>query len=222
MKNEKLFWIAIVSLLISAGLWALSFHTLPVSNKTDDWSNFGSYLGGVTGPLLSFISIILVLRTISLTQKNHEEQIKLIVQEQTYAKFNDLCEYLESAVNRSWLNEERPYFQELIDDLKTSVLWNDRFREGDSTHNYAITFDCAVIILRRENKSIDEIALVLESILKHILSYNTADSALMKNMLELRLTKKQRLIIFLKLRSDYPQIATLLSEHWPRFAVPIF
>ncbi|MCM7581166.1 hypothetical protein M8S15_13885 [Enterobacter hormaechei] len=120
------------------------------------------------------------------------------------------------------MNEEKAYFQELIDELKTSTLWDSRFREGDTIHNYAITFECAVDILRRENKSIDEIALVLESILKHILSYNTADSALMKNMLELRLTKKQRLIIFLKLRSDYPQIATLLSEHWQRFAVPIF
>lgn len=222
MKSEKLFWIAIISLLISAGLWILTFHNFPVSNKTGDWSNFGSYLGGVTGPLLSFISIILVLRTISLTQKNHEEQIKLIIQEQTYAKFNDLCEYLESAVKRSWLNEEKPYFQEIIENIRTSVLWDSRFREGDTIHNYALTFESAVTILRSDNKNIDEIALVLESILKHILSYNTADSTLMKNMLELRLTKKQRLIIFLKLRSDYPQIATLLSEHWPRFAVPIF
>lgn len=222
MKNEKLFWIAIISLLLSSGLWALSFYSYPISNKTDDWSNFGSYLGGVTGPLLSFISIILVLRTISLTQNNHEEQIKLIVQEQTYVKFNDLCEYLESAVKRSWLNEEKGYFKELIEAIRTSVLWDDRFREGDTIHNYALTYDFAISILSRENKPIDEIALVLESILKHILSYNTADSALMKNMLELRLTKKQRLIIFLKLRSDYPQTASLVSEHWPRFAVPIF
>lgn len=222
MKNEKLFWVAIISLLISAGLWAFTFYNYPVSTKTGDWSNFGSYLGGVTGPLLSFISIILVLRTISLTQKNHEEQIKLIIQEQTYTKFNDLCKYLESEVERSWLNEEDVYFKALMHDIKTGVVWHDRFREGDTINNYAITIDSASLILRDENKNIDEIALIVESLLKYILSFNTADSTLMKNMLELRLSKEQRLIIFLKLRSDYPQIASLLSEHWPRFAVPIY
>ncbi len=222
MKSEKLFWIAIFSLITCAGLWLLFFHNYPISSKTDDWSNFGSYLGGVTGPLLSFISVILVLRTISLTQKNHEEQIKLIIQDQTYAKFNDLCEYLESAINRSWLNEDNQDFRHIIDIIKTRVIFDNRFREGDSVHNYAITFDAAIDILAQEHKSIDEIALVLESILKYILSYNTADSALMKKMLELRLTKKQRFVIFIKLRSDHPQISNLVTEHWPSFAVPIF
>lgn len=222
MKNEKLFWIAISSLIISAGFWIISFHDNPISKKTGDWSNFGAYLGGVTGPLLSFISIVLVLRTIALTQKNHEEQIKLIVQEQTYKKFNDLCEYLESAIARSWLKEDKRYFRDLIDTIKTGVIFHDRYKDGDAIHNYAITFDVAVHVLAKENKNIDEVALVLESILQHAFSNKTTDSVLMKNMLELRLTKEQRLIIFLKLRSDRPRTAELVLENWPTFATPIF
>jgi len=222
MKNEKLFWIAVSSLAISAGFWIISFYDNPVSKKTGDWSNFGSYLGGVTGPLLSFISIILVLRTIALTQKNHEEQIKLIVQEQTYKKFNDLCEYLEAAIDRSWLKQDSRYFRDLIDKMRTEVIFHERYKDGDVARNYAITFDVAVRILARENKNIDEVALVLESILQHAFSNKTADSLLMKNMLELRLTKQQRLIIFLKLRSDRPRTADQVLENWPSFATPIF
>ncbi|EJI9870541.1 hypothetical protein ACK1L0_004376 [Salmonella enterica] len=222
MKNEKIFWVAILCLSISAGFWLMIFHQFPLSDKTDDWSNFGSYIGGVTGPLLSFISIILVLRTISLTQKNHEEQIKLISQEQIYTKFNDLCEYLESVIKKSWLNEEDSYFNEIIEQIKEEVIFDSRFIEGNSNHNYAITIEKAVGILARERRDIDEIALVIDSILRNILSYNPSDSRLMKNILELKLTKKQRFLIFFKLRSDHPEIAALLYNHWPGFAMPIF
>ena len=222
MKNDKLFWIAISCLGLSAGFWLIIFHKLPISTKTDDWSNFGSYLGGVTGPLLSFISIILVLRTISLTQKNHEEQIKLISQEQIYTKFNDLCVYLETVIKRSWLNEESPYFRELIDRIRTEVIFDSRHVDGDANHNYAISVEKAIGILGRERRDIDEIALVINLLVKNILSYNSAESLLMKNILELKLTKKQRFIIFFKLRSDHPETATLLWNHWPSFASPIF
>lgn len=38
----------------------------PLSSDGEDWSRFGEYFGGVAGPLLSFISIILLVYTIHL------------------------------------------------------------------------------------------------------------------------------------------------------------
>lgn len=38
----------------------------PVSTIGKDWADFGSYFGGVAGPLLSFISILLLVYTIHL------------------------------------------------------------------------------------------------------------------------------------------------------------
>jgi uncharacterized membrane protein len=45
-----------------------------ISNASNDWANFGSYYGGVTSSLLSFISIILIIITI---QNQSEESQKL-------------------------------------------------------------------------------------------------------------------------------------------------
>jgi hypothetical protein len=44
----------------------LQFWGFPLSTSTGDWSNFGSYIGGVAGPILSFITLFFVLKTLKL------------------------------------------------------------------------------------------------------------------------------------------------------------
>jgi hypothetical protein len=45
----------------------------PVSSSGEDWSTFGEYFGGVAGPLLSFVSIILLVYTIRLQMQQISE-----------------------------------------------------------------------------------------------------------------------------------------------------
>lgn len=40
-----------------------------LSDKTDDWSAFGAFVGGVFGPLISFLTLIAILRTIWLQRE---------------------------------------------------------------------------------------------------------------------------------------------------------
>jgi hypothetical protein len=57
----------IAGLVVLAGTVALYFGHGGVSPHTSaDWANFGTYLGGIAGPLLSFVALIAVVRTMHL------------------------------------------------------------------------------------------------------------------------------------------------------------
>ncbi|MBN3081926.1 hypothetical protein H4F49_14930 [Pectobacterium polaris] len=52
MKPKWYLVIAFTVIIITALAWCAIFYTFPFSEKTGDWSNFGSYIGGIVGPLL--------------------------------------------------------------------------------------------------------------------------------------------------------------------------
>lgn len=73
---------ALLGLVILAGtigayLWLGGFAVL--SHQTMDWANFGSYVGGVAGPMLSFLALIAVVWTLrlqyELLQRDRERQL---------------------------------------------------------------------------------------------------------------------------------------------------
>ena len=74
--------IGLLVLIISSG--AYYFYVgfdKSISSSGSDWSEFGSYFGGVVGPILSFISIVLLVYTINQQSETNEhtsaETIKL-------------------------------------------------------------------------------------------------------------------------------------------------
>lgn len=46
------------------------------SNSSADWSNFGSYIGGILGPLVSFVTLLAVLQTVYLQRELLDSQLK--------------------------------------------------------------------------------------------------------------------------------------------------
>ncbi len=63
---------------IGAYLWLGGFAPT-LSNRAVDWANFGTYVGGVAGPLLSFLALIAVVWTVrlqyELLQRDRERQL---------------------------------------------------------------------------------------------------------------------------------------------------
>jgi hypothetical protein len=63
---------------IGAYLWLGGFAPT-LSNHATDWANFGTYVGGVAGPLLSFLALIAVVWTLrlqyELLQRDRERQL---------------------------------------------------------------------------------------------------------------------------------------------------
>ncbi|RJL30637.1 hypothetical protein [Pectobacterium polaris] len=218
MKPKWYLVIAFTVIIITALAWCSIFYTFPFSEKTGDWSNFGSYIGGIVGPLLSFVSILLVIETITRTQKNHEEQIKLLSQEQTYSKFNDLCNYLTTQLKNGPLNSDSPFFQELIESIRVNVIFDSRFSGNASlATKHALTLEFSTFNLKKLIIDIDDLVLIIRTMMKFIFTKNIDDKELMTNMIELKMTKEQRLIIYVLIRMNYPQDEVLINKHWPTF-----
>lgn len=218
MKPSLLLLMSLITIIVTSVFWLSVFHSLPLSNKTDDWSNFGSYIGGVAGPALSFISILLVIETIKQTQNNHKQQVSLIIQEQTYSKFQDLCNFLESNLKESWLNYEKKEFPSIIQRIKKNILFHHRFKvESSVADKHAIALEEASAFFDGYPAGVDEITIIIRSVIQFIFSHNNNDKDLMINMIELKITKEQRFIIYILMRRDHPEDARLINQHWHSF-----
>ncbi|HHN8407519.1 TPA: putative phage abortive infection protein [Morganella morganii] len=74
--KDKVNWLlrgTILIMFVSFGLYLFKFHS-PLSNNHTKWGEFGSYFGGITGPLVSVMAFIGLLKSISLTKKQFEIQ----------------------------------------------------------------------------------------------------------------------------------------------------
>lgn len=217
MKQSIFLIMAIVTIIITSVFWLTFFHNLPISKNTGDWSNFGSYMGGVTGPLLSFISIILVLQTLKQTQKNHSEQIKLIQNEHIYKKFSDLIVFLENTINKSWISNENLTY-DLIRKIQNDYFTDRRYKDDlDDATLLAIMLEATHHKMLSHRESIDDIVIIIRSLNKFIFNKNIEDKELMTNMVESKLTKRQRFIIYFLMPIHHLEDSIVLKNNWPTF-----
>ncbi|HHG3503032.1 TPA: hypothetical protein ACPVZF_000284 [Vibrio parahaemolyticus] len=97
--------IIVIGLMVIALASGVFYHFVganqPISPNASEWSNFGSYFGGVVGPIFSFLSIVLLVYTIIL----QSSQIKLYVDE---AIKLDMLRYVSKAEEDidNWLKTE--------------------------------------------------------------------------------------------------------------------
>ncbi|HFW4360438.1 TPA: hypothetical protein ACIBPO_003886, partial [Salmonella enterica subsp. enterica serovar Havana] len=160
------------------------------SHKSDDWGNFGSFMGGAVAPFLSVLSIVLVLRTIELTQKNHAEQLSQVTKEHNYNKFNDLCGFLERSISKSWLVNNDQRKQDVIQRLTRRILGDIIYQSNENAtpeeqRQYAE--ENAERILPFISDDIREIIVCLDYFCGFILDDKNQDIEFMKNIAEIRL-----------------------------------
>ncbi|EBX1695047.1 hypothetical protein DQ971_18145, partial [Salmonella enterica subsp. enterica serovar Havana] len=170
------------------------------SHKSDDWGNFGSFMGGAVAPFLSVLSIVLVLRTIELTQKNHAEQLSQVTKEHNYNKFNDLCGFLERSISKSWLVNNDQRKQDVIQRLTRRILGDIIYQSNENAtpeeqRQYAE--ENAERILPFISDDIREIIVCLDYFCGFILDDKNQDIEFMKNIAEIRLDNHVRFIISL-------------------------
>ncbi|HGM5455177.1 TPA: hypothetical protein ACKPZ5_003142 [Serratia marcescens] len=66
-----------------------------LSLKNSDWGDFGSFIGGVYGSLLSSITLLVIIITSYITNSINNEQVRLLRNEQHFSNFSKLLEYLQ-------------------------------------------------------------------------------------------------------------------------------
>ncbi|HDL7825557.1 TPA: hypothetical protein PXP39_003550 [Yersinia enterocolitica] len=67
-------WVALVIMAFVLALY-LAWFGLGFSNKTEAWGQFGDYFGGVLNPILTFTSVILLIRSIDLQREANNSLI---------------------------------------------------------------------------------------------------------------------------------------------------
>ncbi|ECI4867619.1 hypothetical protein DSG52_07670 [Salmonella enterica subsp. enterica] len=190
------------------------------SHKSDDWGNFGSFMGGAVAPFLSVLSIVLVLRTIELTQKNHAEQLSQVTKEHNYNKFNDLCGFLERSISKSWLVNNDQRKQDVIQRLTRRTLGDIIYQSNENAtpeeqRQYAE--ENAERILPFISDDIREIIVCLDYFCGFILDDKNQDIEFMKNIAEIRLDNHVRFIISLYIYLNNKKLNLLLIQKWKSF-----
>lgn len=74
MNIKYIAFLGLFILFLPVGLFYFYVgNGLCFSNCDQNWAAFGSYFGGITGPLFSFLSVILILYTIKQNRDNTEK-----------------------------------------------------------------------------------------------------------------------------------------------------
>lgn len=60
-----------------------------LSNKTDVWGQFGDYLGGVVNPILSFITIYLLLNSIKLQREANSTLVDEVKRQESLEEYKN-------------------------------------------------------------------------------------------------------------------------------------
>ncbi|MFY0668982.1 MAG: hypothetical protein JXQ95_13210 [Alteromonas stellipolaris] len=77
-----------ISFIVVLGSYIYEFNNMVISDDTSKWSDFGSYIGGTLGPLLTFISVLLLIKTFELQKFANERLENDIKRSKKQAKLN--------------------------------------------------------------------------------------------------------------------------------------
>ncbi len=91
VKNA--FSLATITFLLVISVYLWHFHRQFISNDVEKWGVFGDFVGGTLNPLLSFLALIILLRTFSMQrkelslQRTELKKTKMLLERQTETQF---------------------------------------------------------------------------------------------------------------------------------------
>lgn len=83
---------ATIVILAWVSYWLMFGNGINFSTDTAVWGQFGDFLGGVINPLLTFISVILLINSVGLQRQANESLIELEDFKKTEVKFYNMLE----------------------------------------------------------------------------------------------------------------------------------
>ncbi|OKP48827.1 hypothetical protein A8A12_21665 [Serratia marcescens] len=83
---------ATIVILAWVSYWLMFGNGINFSSDTAVWGQFGDFLGGVINPLLTFISVILLINSVGLQRQANESLIELEDFKKTEVKFYNMLE----------------------------------------------------------------------------------------------------------------------------------
>lgn len=100
-RHKLIFSSVLVVLVIPILLYAYSFD-FSLSKDSDDWADFGSYIGGVYAPILSALTLMVLLTQIYIQFEQHQ-QSQAQYQEQLITEYiHELNDTLQKTYNEEY------------------------------------------------------------------------------------------------------------------------
>lgn len=140
-------------LIVLVGTIALYFgQGGVVPTSSDDWAKFGTYVGGIDGPLLSFLALIAVVRTLHVQRAMLEvEQARQLADKHVRwldALYKDIVEALDGRVSQDIS------LREILDgDVEASRVERKRFTARLENLMQLVAQYCQAVALYRDNIS---------------------------------------------------------------------
>ncbi|MBF2709466.1 hypothetical protein [Flavobacterium soyangense] len=137
MKKKHWQQITLSIIIILIFIWLADyynnlFNSIFIDAKTtkyyEIYGNFGSYLGGVLGTIIGFVTLILVYKTYSSQRKELKIQKELITQQQFESTFFNMLNVHRELKNGLKLNKENNF---LFDNNNLDIKNNRKFYDFD-------------------------------------------------------------------------------------------
>ena len=157
IKNKVYIWaicFIAITWLAYFGYFGI-YLSYAVSNDAKDWSNFGGYVGGVLTPLLSFLTIVLLVRSLSV-QVDAADELKLEIGRN---KRNDEIRNFESTFF-SMVNTQKNLFESFKLVFYSPKGQPEVYRKATAV----IQLEDSIQTLQDESKHHDEISLFVKEL----------------------------------------------------------
>lgn len=116
--------ISIIALVLVVAAYATNFHSIPISNKTDEWGQFGDFLGGTLNPVFGFLSVMALLTALVIQSRelknSYEELQKSTEALQSQHKAIDHQSFEQTFF--AWMKT----YRELLDSVEITIFRRDQ------------------------------------------------------------------------------------------------
>ncbi|CQJ04485.1 hypothetical protein OU748_003620 [Yersinia enterocolitica] len=162
MTKIKLFCATVI--FIVWGLYYLNFGlTGSISDKTDVWGQFGDYVGGVVNPILSFITIYLLINSISLQRDANKSLLDEIQRQEQLEKYKKY----ESRLFRLIESQETCFSRlRIVLDANDNIAYQDNTNDTNVNQHTVIEYksgaavtyiEDSLSVLTQANTSVSDI-----------------------------------------------------------------
>ncbi|MNB94615.1 hypothetical protein D3C75_417710 [compost metagenome] len=117
-------------------LYFFIFHN-GLSNSSQDWGAFGSYVGGIYAPLAAIISVFVLVRTLQVMESSHQESSQHQFKEKQLENIRWLTDLLRSMLTKKYSHGHDAYY-ETMRTLLVQKLTNDHKPDSAIVKNKAI------------------------------------------------------------------------------------
>lgn len=201
-------------------LW--KFHSFPFSSRTGDWSNFGSYIGGTIGPLLSAVSILFILKTIYSSNKQHSEQMEFSRNEKIYSQIKEMSDTLHLSLSNNFMfNSSDGKIQPLAYVICNRIERMSSFPTESSTELIPNEEIARSAVRDSGNNLRNEIMLIIK-IISLLNQLNSNDSDVYKALFETKISEFQRTVLYSFACKDLADQARYIHTQWPTFRGNLF